>query len=124
MSFNKRYFDKEKFFEFAGSYGYENFNRWIVKPDAHISKDKFSSYFLDLYFQLEEEDRIFLYLSLSNSEEFVIDLIKCIKVCSNEKNSKEHFGSIEKYVNLFFNKWPEHYFTYKNLINKHKWKKK
>jgi hypothetical protein len=124
MSFHKRYFGKENFFEFAESHGYENFNRWIVKPDAYISKDKFSTSFLDLYFQLEEEDKIFLYLSLRNSEEFVIDLIKCIKVCSNVKNSKEHVGPIEKYVNLFFNKWPEHYSIYKNVINKHKWKKK
>jgi hypothetical protein len=124
MSFNKRYFDKEKFFQFGKSYGYEDFNRWIVKPDAHIAKDKFSSTFLDLYSQLTDEDRIFLYLSLSNSEEFVLDLIKCLKVCSNPKNTKEHADTIEKNFNQFFNKWPDNYSTYKNLINKHKWKKK
>jgi hypothetical protein len=124
MSFHKRYFDKENIFTYAKSNEYEDFNMWIVKPDAHISKDQFSTNFISLYFQLEKEDRIFLYFSLSNTEEFVSDLIKCIRVCSNENNLKEHSKPIKKYISLFFNKWPDQYFTYKNLINKQKWKKK
>jgi len=116
MSFHKRYFDKDKIFEFGKSYQYQDFNKWISNPDARISTDTFSEYFLDAYFLLEKRDRLYLYVSLENGEEFVMDLVKCIRVCKNKKNSKDHKFALDRYVNLFLRKWSEECFNYKNLL--------
>jgi hypothetical protein len=121
MSFHRRYFDKEKIFTFGKSYDYLDFNKWITGPDSQVSSDYFTECFLKAYFESDKSERLLLYLSLEKGESFVTDLMKCIRVCRNEKNSKEHYSSIKKYIGLFFYKWPEEYFTYKNLL---KWKKK
>jgi hypothetical protein len=56
--------------------GFSEFNRWVLSPDAHISSDSFSSDFINVYCEVEGEQRHNLYLSLKESEECAINEIK------------------------------------------------
>jgi hypothetical protein len=76
MSFHRRHYDKNSIISSSNSMGFSEFNRWILSPDAHISSDAFSSDFINVYCEVEEEQRHNLYLSLKESEECAINEIK------------------------------------------------
>lgn len=118
MSFHKRSFNKDLIIQFSKLNTYEDFNRWIIKPDSRISSDYFSLGFISSYFLLSPDERSFLYLSARNNEDFCADLVKCIRVCRNRNNLKKHNKAIKKYIDLFSIKWPTEYPFYEKIINK------
>lgn len=69
MSFNKRYYDKDRILSSASNMVFSEFNLWVLSPDAHISSDDFSSDFIETYCDIEVEKRRELYLSLREGEE-------------------------------------------------------
>ena len=118
MSFNKRWYNKDQIIDRSKTNNFGDFKRWILNPDAHITSDELSQDFINCFFKLEDDGRSLLKESLSESEEFVMDLLKCIKVSNNTKNRGDHNNSIKTYVSLFTNKWnSSHYEKYKKIID-------
>lgn len=76
MSFNKRYYDKNKILSSASNMGFSEFNRWVLSPDAHMSSDNFSSNFIEVYCDIKGEERYGLYLALREGEECATKEIK------------------------------------------------
>jgi lipid II:glycine glycyltransferase (peptidoglycan interpeptide bridge formation enzyme) len=123
MSFHKRYYNWEKIIENLESNDFCTFDNWIFKPEAHVLQDKESNDFFKAYCNLNEENRGYLFDCIkSEPSEFYMDVIKYIKVVSEEKNLDIHMDPIESYKDLFINKWPELSEKYKNLIENSLWK--
>jgi len=117
MSITRRYFDKQKIFDFGRMFGFYEFNRSIVNSDIYVANDPFSEWFLNLYFNTLKDYRFLLYESLAKEQEFVVDLVKCLSVCKNPLNKDEHQIPIKRYVSLFNYKWPKEAPGYRHLLN-------
>ena len=117
MSITRRYFDKQKIFNFGKMFGFYEFNRSIVNSDIYVANDLFSEWFLNLYSNTLKDYRFLLYRALSKEQEFVIDLVKCLSVCNHSSNEDKHQVSIKRYVSLFNHKWPKEAPEYRHLLN-------
>jgi hypothetical protein len=117
MSFNKRFFDWEKIKNFAEPpRDFKSFDDWILNPDAYIMRDKESSDFLKAYSPLKEDLRNLMFEAFREEDDFIVHLIKFMRVSSNKQNDDAHIEPIKKYTSLFAEKWGIRYEKYKNLI--------
>lgn len=108
MSFNIRNYSWHKIENFASMDDFENFESWILKPDARIFEDDVSGIFINFYCNSNKEDRRTIYNSIANGKSYILDMIKFIKVVNNINNKPIHKNSLEKYTLLFQKKWKNH----------------
>lgn len=119
MSFHKRFYNWDLITNFIESVGFQEFDRWLLGPDAHILEDPMSDDFFKAYLSLDENLREYLYDAIKNEDVyFCNELIKCINVIFSEENNELHEDSITSYYNLFISKWEDKAEKYKLLINK------
>jgi hypothetical protein len=119
MSFNKRFYNWDLITNFIESRNFQEFDKWLLGPDAHILEDPMSHDFFKAYLYLDEDLREDLYGAIKiEDEDFCTELIKCINVIFSEENNELHGDSIISYYNLFISKWQDKAEKYKLLINK------
>lgn len=119
MSFHKRRYNWPLITEKIKSGDFEEFDRWIFKPDAHMLQDQESSDFFKAYCCLSEKSRELLFESIKEeSEDFYKDLIKCVNVVFDPTNNELHDQSIKVYSDLFMVKWDNYAIKYKSIIEK------
>lgn len=117
MSFNKRFFDWEKIKNYAsGAREFNSFDNWMLGPDAYFLRDSESSDFLKSYSPLNDDLRLLFFEAFKEGDDFILDLVKLMRVTNNKDNDVNHSEPIEKYKSLFSEKWGIKYEKYKNLI--------
>jgi hypothetical protein len=119
MSFHKRFYNWDLITNFIESGDFQEFDRWLLGPDAQMFQDPVSHDFFKAYVSLDENLREYFFDAVKKeSYEFSMELIKCINVVFNNDNSLLHEDSLDSYTNLFYNKWEDKADEYKLLITK------
>lgn len=119
MSFHRRRYSWTLITERIKYSEFDDFDNWILKPDAHILQDQESSDFFKSYCSLESNQRELLFKSIRDeSEDFYKDLIKYINVFFDSNNKEEHTETLRIYQDLFAVKWDTLIDKYKSLIFK------